>query len=145
MAFAIDLNSPVIEMGWALKEDEQGNLFSDWVVPVFSAGWHINSKLPGHGGNTVLSGHHNIGTEVFRNLIYLKAGDHITIETGNIRYEYTVEEKYLVKEEGVSEEIRRANTRYIEPTTDERLTLVSCWPYESNSHRVIIIARPVGE
>jgi len=132
-------------MGWALKEDEQGNPFSDWVVPEFAAGWHINSMLPGHGSNTVLSGHHNIGGEVFRDLIQLEAGDSIAIEAGNVRYDYTVEEKYIVKEEGVPEEIRKANHRYIEPTSDERLTLVSCWPYESNSHRIIIIARPTDE
>ena len=145
IASAIDLNSSVTQMGWALKEDAEGNLFSDWMVPEFAAGWHINSTLPGHGGNTVLSAHHNIGAEVFRNLIDLEAGDHVAIEAGPIRYEYTVEEKYIVKEEGVSAQVQKANYRYIEPTTDERLTLVSCWPYESNSHRVIIIARPVGE
>ena len=132
-------------MGWALKEDAQGHPFSDWIVPEFAAGWHINSTLPGHGSNTVLSAHHNMGGEVFRDLIELEAGDRVAIEAGNIRYDYTVEEKYIVKEEGVPEEIRKANHRYIEPTTDERLTLVSCWPYESNSHRIIVIARPAEE
>lgn len=145
IASTINLDSSVTEMGWALKEDEEGNSFSDWVVPEFAAGWHINSMLPGHGGNTVLSAHHNIGAEVFRDLIQLEAGDHVAIEAGNLRYDYTVEEKYIVKEEGVPEEIRRANNRYIEPTSDERLTLVSCWPYESNSHRIIVIARPAKE
>jgi sortase (surface protein transpeptidase) len=30
------------------------------------------------------------------------------------------------------------------PSGDERLTLVTCWPYEwpGNSHRVIVVARP---
>ena len=132
-------------MGWELIHDEHGNPYSEWVVPKFAAGWHINSSLPGDGGNTVLSGHHNIGNEVFRDLIQLEAGHKVEIEAGDVRYHYMVEEKYIVKEEGVSAEVREANYRFIEPTSDERLTLVSCWPYESNSHRVIVIARPVKE
>jgi LPXTG-site transpeptidase (sortase) family protein len=39
-------------------------------------------------------------------------------------------------------DVRIQNNDYILPKEDERLTLVSCWPYETNSHRVIIVARP---
>jgi LPXTG-site transpeptidase (sortase) family protein len=28
------------------------------------------------------------------------------------------------------------------PSTDERLTLITCWPYETNTHRLIIVALP---
>jgi len=38
--------------------------------------------------------------------------------------------------------VRRQNARWIAPTTDERLTLVTCWPYTGNSHRLIIVAKP---
>jgi sortase A len=34
------------------------------------------------------------------------------------------------------------NARWIEPTEDERLTLVSCWPYETNAYRLVVVARP---
>ena len=27
---------------------------------------------------------------------------------------------------------------------DDRLTLVSCWPYTSNTHRVIVVAKPAS-
>ena len=40
--------------------------------------------------------------------------------------------------------VRLANAQWIEPTTDQRLTLVSCWPYETNSHRLIVVAVPGG-
>ena len=29
------------------------------------------------------------------------------------------------------------------PTTDERITLITCWPYTSNTHRLIIVAKPI--
>ena len=35
------------------------------------------------------------------------------------------------------------NAAWIMPSEDERLTLVTCWPYTSNTHRLIIVARPV--
>jgi sortase A len=39
--------------------------------------------------------------------------------------------------------VRLQNAQWIQPTTDERLTLVTCWPYNDNSHRLIIVARPI--
>ncbi|MGB0384300.1 MAG: sortase [Ardenticatenaceae bacterium] len=145
MAATIDLDSSVIEVGWEVKNDQNGNPYSEWIIPDLAAGWHKNSALPGHGGNVVFSGHHNIGSEVFRDLIKLESGDEISVEAGNLTYAYIVEQKLIVKEEGQPIEVRRENNRFIEAKADERLTLVTCWPYESNSHRVIVIARPVWE
>ena len=44
----------------------------------------------------------------------------------------------------IKEAVRRANAQWIAPTDDERLTLVTCWPYISNTHRLIIVAKPVS-
>jgi sortase A len=41
-------------------------------------------------------------------------------------------------------DIRMNNAQWILPSVDERLTLISCWPFESNTHRVIIVARPLA-
>ena len=144
LAPTIGLDSKVVEMGWEVKYDNEGKPESSWVVPEFAAGWHKNSSLPGHGGNTVLSAHNNIGGEVFRDLANLEAGHEIEVEADGIAYHYVVEEKYIVKEEGESLEVRHQNNRFLDKRTpDERLSLVSCWPYQTNSHRVIVIARPV--
>ena len=35
---------------------------------------------------------------------------------------------------------RLENARWIEPSQDIRLTLVTCWPEYSNTHRLIIVA-----
>jgi len=39
-------------------------------------------------------------------------------------------------------EERRENAKWIAPTDYERLTLVSCWPYTTYTHRLIVIAAP---
>ena len=42
-------------------------------------------------------------------------------------------------------DVRMKNAQWILPSVDERLTLISCWPYESNTHRLIVVARPLGQ
>ena len=39
-------------------------------------------------------------------------------------------------------EKRIQNAAFIGTTGDERLTLVTCWPYAVDDHRLIVIARP---
>ena len=145
VAQAIGLDSAVVEMGWQVWQDNNGNPYSEWMVPDFAAGWHKNSMLPAHGGNTVLSAHNNTAGEIFHNLADLEIGHTIQLQSGGLRYTYAVEEKYIVKEEDESWDVQQENNDFIEQTTDERLTLLSCWPYDSNSHRVVVVARPLLE
>lgn len=143
VAPAIGLEARVVPMGWEMV-GRQGTFLSEWIVPENAAGWHKNSALPGNGGNVVLSGHHNIAGKVFRHVVDLMPGDEITLYAGGRAYTYVVTEKYILKEAGMPLAVRQKNARWIMPTADERLTLVTCWPYEwpGNSHRVIVVARP---
>ena len=140
----IGMEASVVEVGWVLTE-ESGKMQSVWQTASYAAGHHLNSALPGQDNNIVLSGHHNIEGEVFRHLVDLKVGDEVTLETedGQV-FVYQIIDTMILAEAGVGDEQRRANARYIAPTTDERLTLVTCWPYWTNTHRVIVVARPVS-
>jgi sortase A len=143
VAPAVDMDAKVVSMGWEMV-DRKGRMVSQWVVPQKAAGWHMNSALPGHGENVVVSGHHNIEGKVFRYVVDLEPGDVITLDADGRAYEYIVTEKYILKEAGMPVDVRRTNAQWIMPTGDERLTLVTCWPYEwpGNTHRVIVVARP---
>jgi sortase (surface protein transpeptidase) len=57
---------------------------------------------------------------------------------------YRVEMNLILKERFQPVEVRLQNAAWILPSQDERLTLISCWPYESNTHRVVIVALPVA-
>ena len=143
VAPAIGLDASVVPVGW--KEITQdGKKVSVWEVAEYAAGWHKNSALPGQGGNIVLSGHHNIKGEVFRYLVDLKPGDAVTLYADGRPYTYTVEARLVVPDKGEPEAVRLENARWIGPFPDERLTLVTCWPYTNNTHRVIVIAKPTG-
>jgi sortase A len=142
VAESINLDSPVVEVGWK-NMIQNGVSTNVWTVADYAAGWHKNSMLPGRGGNIVLSGHHNIKGEVFRYVVDLEPGDIITVYMDNQPYQYAVHDKFIVKDKGEPDEVRLANARWIGPFNDERLTLVTCWPYNNNTHRVIVIAKPV--
>ncbi len=143
VAPSIELDARVVPMGWEMV-DRNGAMQAEWVVPKNAAGWHMNSALPGHGENVVLSGHHNIAGKVFRYVVDLEPGAEITLYVDDTPYVYTVTEKYILKEAGMPLQVRQKNAQWILPSGDERLTLVTCWPYEwpGNSHRVIVVARP---
>jgi sortase A len=139
---AIGLDAPVVEIGWDAGEVNDAQV-SVWNVPkYFAAGWHKTSAPPGRVGNTVLNGHHNIHGEVFRDLIKLKAGDQIFLYVGATEYAYSVTELHLLEEKGRPVEERMQNAQWIAETEDERLTLVTCWPYTNNTHRLVIVALP---
>jgi sortase A len=117
--------------------------YEQWMAPnEFAVGWHGDSAQIGAVGNTVLNGHHNIHGQVFRNLDLLEPGDEIIVYADGNPYSYIVVNKMILPEKKVAPEVRLENARWIMPSEDERLTLVTCWPFESNSHRLIIVAIP---
>ncbi len=113
----------------------------EWDVPAYrAAGWLNTSAALGQPGNTVLDGHHNIYGEIFKDISKLQPGDEITLSGESQSRRYTVSEVLILPERDQPLEIRLQNAHYIQPTTDERLTLISCWPYNDNSHRVVGVA-----
>jgi sortase A len=138
---AIDLDAPVVPIGWHVEEQGSRKV-SVWDVPDSAAGWHRTSAYPGHSGNVVLNGHHNIRGEVFRYLIDLEPQASILLYVGDKIFYYRVTEKQIFKERGEPPEVRYQNAQWIAPTSHEQLTLVTCWPYTSNTHRLIVVARP---
>lgn len=139
---SVGIDSEVVPVGWSIIQKD-GFEYSIWQVADYAVGWHKTSAPLGQPGNTVMAGHHNVNGEVFRDLVNVEVGDRVTLYSGNQKYDYIVDLKTIVKEKGEPVEARKRNAQWIAPTNDERLTLVTCWPYTNNTHRVIVIARPV--
>jgi sortase A len=142
---AIGLDAPIITVGWSVVE-EDGQQLSEWDVPSQrAAGWLNSSALVGARGNTVIVGHQNIDGRVFENLEYLKQGDEIQVQTSSATRKYIVTVRTIVPEKDQPIEVRRENARWIGPSNDERLTLVTCWPRNNNTHRLILVALPAPQ
>ncbi|MBI3362930.1 MAG: class E sortase [Chloroflexi bacterium] len=113
--------------------------------PAYAVGWSADSARVGQPGNTVFVGHNNEFGSVFRDLNTLVAGDEIFVRTNEADRLYLVTETEIFEEQYLSLDERLENAKWIAPTPDERLTLVTCWPYFTNTHRVVVVARPEGD
>jgi len=141
---AINLDAPVDVVGWSVTTAANGQQVSMWDVPNrFAAGWLRTTARLGEPGNTVLDGHHNIAGEVFRDLVNLKQGDTLTLWAGDRPRAYVVSLLKILPEKGQPISVRLENAKWIQPTKDERVTLITCWPYENNTHRLIVVAQPL--
>lgn len=150
---AIDLDAPVQPVdpivGKLISQERQepqnGQVYRQWLVPdFFAAGWHADSARLGEIGNTVLNGHHNISGKVFARLIDLEPGDVIQVYSKESLFIYLITNKMILPERYQDIDARMTNAQWILPSQDERLTLITCWPEQSNTHRLIIVARPIG-
>lgn len=139
---SINLNAPITPVHFKLV-DLNDQTYEQWLVPnKFSAGWQDTSALLGVPGNTVLNGHHNEYGKVFGGLITLNPGDSIEIYSGTTLFKYVISQKLILPERFQSIDRRITNAQWIMPTSDERLTLVTCWPENTNTFRLIIVALP---
>lgn len=144
----IGLDAPVIPATSTLievEEDDKTYELVQWEAPnEFAAGWHSDSAPLGQPGNTVINGHHNVYGKVFGQLVYLQEGDLIQIYGSDGQwYYYAVANKMVLPETGVSLQKRMENAAWLLPSNDERLTLLTCWPEQTNTHRLILVASPV--
>ncbi len=142
-AEVIGLNAPVVAMGWRVIE-QGGEFVSEWEMPDSEAAWHRNSARPGEGSNIVISGHNeSTGGQVFAEVEELQVGDEITLwDNSEESFVYQVVEKSIIRTFVTSAKAQDYLRTVVEPTNTEQLTLITCWPRWTNTHRLIVIAAP---
>jgi sortase A len=113
----IDVDAPVVEG-------------DDWESLKRGAGHHIGSANPGERGNCVISAHNDIYGEIFRRLPDLELGDVVEVYTESQVYRYEVTQKRIIEPTEVS---------VLYPTSSPVLTLISCYPYGIDTHRIVVI------
>ena len=141
---ALGIYSPVVPVGWqADAASATGTDVAGWDSPGAAVGWVLTSALPDQPGNIILYGHNNMYGAVFKNLGSLNESDTIFLETGERTWEYRIGGLELLPLTGAGPDKLTTYQAYLQPTTTPRLTVISCWPPESNTHRVVVIAYPV--
>ncbi|MCJ7550249.1 MAG: class D sortase [Anaerolineae bacterium] len=120
---AIGVDAPVVEG-------------DDWESLKKGAGHYIGSANPGERGNAVISAHNDIYGEIFRGLPELSVGDEITLQTLTTSYTYVVEQTRIVAPTEIS---------VMDSTSTPVLTLISCYPYRVDTHRIVVIASLVTD
>jgi sortase A len=161
----LKIDAPVVQMSWKVVETAAG-LQSEWDMDALkgAVGHHLNSASLGAPGNVVISGHNNIYGREFEAISlawddakrqkvddFTEKNDILTgraiqlLSADGRKFDYVIQEFYRLRDSGVPLEQRIANGRFMLPTDDSRLTLVTCWPITSNTHRLIVIARPKAQ
>jgi sortase A len=93
---------------------------------------HTGTTNPGKPGNMVLSAHNDIFGEIFRDLDKLKSGDQVVLFTNQRSYVYVIVDNKIVEPTFVEA---------MASTSQPTVTLISCYPYMVDDHRIIITAR----
>lgn len=103
----------------------------DWEQLKRGVAHHIGSAEPGHSGNMILAAHNDIYGAIFRDLDKLSPGDEIIVSTNQKSYTYVVTKIQVVEptEVWVMGESEHASA-----------TLISCYPYRINTHRIAVFA-----
>jgi LPXTG-site transpeptidase (sortase) family protein len=138
---AIQVYSGVVPVGWQVDTENADQ--QTWDPSGAQVGWVLSSALPGDAGNVLLYGHNNLDGSVFRDLYQLKGGDEIQLQTGQQAYRYRVDRVEVLPVTTESAD-RQALEAYFKPTRTPHLTLLSCWPPDNNTHRVVVIAYPLA-
>lgn len=149
---ALGIDTPVVPVSIRLV-DSEGGLVATWETADYAAGFHQGSAYPGQPGNVVISGHNNIKGRVFRPISALGEPD-VPFPQGALVYlfdahgrifAYAFDSMYKVQEAGAPLAERIRNARFMAQTSEPVLTLITCWPLNNNTHRIIVRARYVGE
>jgi sortase A len=115
---AIDVNAPVVQGdGW--EQLKKG------------VAQHLGTPDPGQPGNIVLSAHNDIFGQIFRRLDELAPGDEVQLHTASQVLVYVITGAKVVEPTEVS---------VMAPTAHPSLTLISCYPYLVDDHRIVVFA-----
>lgn len=90
-----------------------------------------NGVTPAGGGNLVLAAHNDIYGEVFRDIVELKPGMVFEVQTETQIYQYVVTGTEIVDPKDIHVMGDRGGAT---------ATLITCYPYQVNTHRFIVYA-----
>ena len=131
---SLDISSEIL----GVSVDSNGLI----VAPPRSVGHFMQSARPDENNNIVLVGHSGTGL-VFEQLASIEIGDTLTISTMDAQdHIYIVEDLLIVPVKDASLEQSQANIDMIMPSIDENLTIITCYPRDEYTHRLIVRAIP---
>ena len=108
---------------------------TDWESLKYKVGHHPGTANPGQRGNMVLAAHNDVYGEIFRYLPGVPVGEIVTVYAGKQVFRYQITERRFILPEQVEVML---------PTTGPTLTLISCFPYLIDTHRIILFGELVG-
>lgn len=108
---------------------------TEWESLKYRVGHHPGTANPGQRGNMVLAAHNDIYGEIFRYLPDVPIGEILTVYAGEQAFRYQITERRIIRPEQVEVML---------PTTGPTITLISCYPYLIDTHRIVLFGDLAG-
>ena len=102
---------------------------TDWESLKYRVGHHPGTANPGQRGNMVLAAHNDVYGEIFRYLPDVPLGEIVTVYAGEQAYRYRITDRRIILPN---------QAEVMLPTTGPTLTLISCYPYLIDTHRIVL-------
>ena len=102
---------------------------TDWESLKYQVGHHLGTANPGQRGNMVLAAHNDVYGELFRYLPDVPVGEIVTVYATEQAYRYRITERRIILPD---------QGEVMLPTTGPTLTLISCYPYLIDTHRIVL-------
>jgi LPXTG-site transpeptidase (sortase) family protein len=138
---SISLEAPIIAFSPWDREIDGVSVLRLPVPNSFAVSWDERSAEPGFAGNTILSGHSNAYGGVFGDLDQVPYGAEVALWSRLGVFSYYVSSITYVEEADQPLDVRLQNARnWLGPSSDTRVTLITCWPRSDSSQRLIVVA-----
>jgi sortase A len=116
-------NAPIYDR----STDSKGNML---IAPGYAI-THYSFSAPFGSGNAVIYGHDDIQGSIFSRLYDLVPGDMVQVSVGGQTEAYRVTGHEIVAPTDLA---------VLNPTSDVRLTIITCWPFNVDTKRWIVTA-----
>lgn len=128
---ALYLNIPKLGIDQAIVQG------TDWEALKLGVGQVQNGANPGDSnGNVALAAHNDVYGELFRYIGDLEPGDEFQIQTQTQTYTYRVTGSEIVKPNDV---------HVLQNQGQATATLITCYPYQVNTERLVVFAQRVDD
>jgi sortase A len=108
---------------------------TDWEALKYRVGHQPGTAHPGQRGNMVLAAHNDVYGEIFRYLPRVPVGEIITVYAGPEAFQYRITERRIITPD---------QAEVMLPTTGPTVTLISCYPYLIDTHRIVLFGELVS-
>ena len=135
---SIGLDAKVVDVGETTQDGK-----ATWETAAFAVGFYRGTAVPGQKGNAVLAGHISSPVshkgDIFRHLPDVRVGDEVDIYLapatpgGN-----ETEVRYVIAQTKI---VQPTETSVMGPTTDPTLTLLTCYPDNVYTQRLVVVGK----
>lgn len=108
---------------------------TDWEALKYKVGHQPGTANPGQRGNMVLAAHNDVYGEIFRYLPKVPVGEIITVYAEQEAFQYRITERRIIAPD---------QAEVMLPTTGPTVTLISCYPYLIDTHRIVLFGELVS-